>query len=306
MAKLPFALYNAFSDATFSGSQGGIVLNAGRIDAADRLRIARELGFPATCFVSDYDDKSVTARFQSTEKEYPMCGHGTICLMTQMVELGVFEWNDSDHMEVKLRLPNTSAVVEIHRREDNRAIVMLDINPPTFRQDEVDAAELAGLLGIDATDLAQQLPLETAIADFVHLIVPVNGLAAMGRIAPDFGALSRYCKKNGFETVATFCTEVEQAESTIHVRDFCPAVGVAESAAAGTTNAGLTAYLIRHNVVTEDEKGQIVVQAEQGYEIKRPSSIRSIVSMKDGAILRLQVGGVATKVIDGHFYLPDA
>jgi len=48
---------------------------------------------------------------------------------------------------------------------------------------------------------------------------------------------------------------------------------------------------------------QTIIKAEQGLEINRPSSIRSDVMMKDGAISRLQVGGIATKFLDGKLFL---
>ena len=89
------------------------------------------------------------------------------------------------------------------------------------------------------------------------------------------------------------------------MRDFCPAVGVAESAGAGTTNAALATYLVRHNLVgTADGSEQIIIQAEQGIELERPGIIRSVVSMNGGSISRLQVGGVATKIFDGELHLP--
>lgn len=304
MVTVPFALYDAFSDSAFGGSQGGVVSDAAWLDADTRQRIAREIGSPATCFVTNCSDNSITARFHSTVKEYYMCGHGTICLMTRMVELGVLNWNDSDSIDVELCLPSSTAAVEICQREDGRPLVMLDIQPPSFRQDTLDTKKLARLLGLSKQDYKQELPLETASGDFIHLVVPVKGLEAMRRINPDFGGLTQYCHANGIETVAVFCMEVEQPDKTIHVRDFCPAVGVAESAATGTTNAALTSYLIRHGLLRKSGDGQIIIQAEQGCEIERSSSIHSVVSMNGRAIARLQVGGVATKVMDGQLYLP--
>ena len=40
-----------------------------------------------------------------------------------------------------------------------------------------------------------------------------------------------------------------------------------------------------------------VRQAEQGHEIKRPGYVRLVVSMNGDTIIRLKVGGVATKVV---------
>ena len=305
MATIPFALYDAFSDLVFGGSQAGLVSDAARLDADTRQRIANEIGAPATGFITACSAGSISARFHSTKKEYPMCGHGTICMMTQMVEQGILNWNGGDSIDVELILPTTSAAVEIHRRHDNRVLVMLDISPPVFRQDHLELERLAGLLGIGLEDCRQEWPLETATGDFIHLILPARDLAAIRCINPNFDGLARFCQEYKIDSVAVFCTEVERPGNTLHVRDFCPAVGVPESAAAGTTNAALTAYLVRHQIVKGNSDGQLVVESEQGHEIGRPSSIRSVVSIDDGSIVRLQVGGVATKVMDGQLYLPE-
>ena len=304
MATIPFALYDAFSETAFGGSQAGVVSDAAGLDIETMQRIARELGAPATGFVTASNGHTISARFLSTVMELPMCGHGTLGLMTRMAELGVLDWNGKDKGDFELCLPAVTAAVEINRRDDGRTLVMLDVRPPSFRQDTFDAEELAGLLGLRKEDFSGEWPLETASGDFVHLVAPIRDLAAMRRIDPNFGGLTRFCHENGFETVAAFCTEVERPDHTLHVRDFCPAVGVPESAAAGTTNGALSSYLIRHGIVRENGDGRVVVQAEQGHEIDRPSSIRSVVRMNGGAILRLQVGGVATMVLDGQLHLP--
>jgi len=304
MKTVAFSVYDAFSDVPYGGSQGGIVLDAIDIDADARLLIAKQLGLPAVCFVMAYDDRTVTARFQSTEREYPMCGHGTICLMTQMIEMGVLNWNGAARIDVELDLPGTKADVEIYRRDDGRAVVMLDIVPPKFRLDDIDKNELAGLLGLDDDCFSQDLPIETAVGDFVHLVVPVKDLASMKAIVPNFSGITQYASAHGIETVVCFVMETEQSDHGVHVRDFCPAVGVPESAAAGTTNAALTSYLIRHGMVEPDAAGRIDIKAEQGMEIGRPSSIQSIVTIRNKEIERLQIGGVASKVIEGLLRLP--
>ena len=166
MATVPFALYDAFSESIFGGSQAGILTDAAWVDADTRQRIARELGAPATGFVSACSAHSVSARFLSTVTELPMCGHGTICLMTRMVELGVIKWNGSDRIDVELCLPSAAAAVAISRREDGRPLVMLDVRPPSFRKDDLDVARLAHLLGIGAADFSEERPIETFRHEF--------------------------------------------------------------------------------------------------------------------------------------------
>lgn len=306
MSSVPFALYDAFSEIAFGGSQAGVVSNATGLDERTRQQIAAEIGAPATAFIIACREQSISVRFHSPVTEYAMCGHGTICLMTRMIDQGVLVWSDKDRIEVNLCLPSSTSQVQLIRRADGRPEVLLDIVPPELRQQKLDRPLLAGLLGLREQDFDQNCPLETAFGDFVHLIVPLRNLDSMGRITPDFRGLIHFCKQYGLQTIAVFCTEVEGASSDVHMRDFCPAVGVAESAGAGTTNAALAAYLIRHGILqAADGDGQIVVQAEQGIELERASAIRSVATMSEGFISRLQVGGVATRIFDGELYLPD-
>ena len=299
----PFALFDAFSDTPFGGSQAAIVTEASGIDKRQRRRIAREIGMPATAFVNAYGEGWVDVQFMSTVMELPMCGHGTICLMTRLVEPEFMAWNCENTHHVDLHVAGSSHKVELELCDDSRVRVMLDVKPPTFSRKAFDRFALAGLLGLEDDDFSTDLPVETAHGDFVHLIVPLDGLDAMQRIRPDFRGITHYCRQHGVETIAVFSTEVRSPKNTVHVRDFCPAVGVQESAGAGTTNAALSSYLVRNGVVRPNGHNAVTVVAEQGFEINRPSSIRSVVSVDNREVSRLQVGGVATKIMDGRVYL---
>lgn len=304
MQSVDFALYDAFSETAFGGSQAAIFGNAAGLDDSARTRLAKELGMPASGFIERIDGHIVTARFRSTVMELPMCGHGTICLMTRLVETGALQWERNGAIDAELVQPTGAARVEITRRDDARPHVMLDIAAPRFQGTQVDHRRLAALLGIEISDLHGELPMETARADFVHLVVALKDLAASSRMSPDFPGLIAFCREHDIETVATFSLMTTDPQADLHVRDFCPAVGVWESSSAGTTNGALACYLIRHGLVAADDGTACRIRAEQGLEIGRPSQIHSVVTIKHGAVTRLQVGGVATKVMEGHLTLP--
>lgn len=300
MTAFAFALYDAFSPTPFGGSQAAVITDARKIDRAKRQALAREIGMPATAFVDRVDADSVSAQFYSTVMELPMCGHGSICLLTHLLERGTIQLEQT--RELELRLPRNNARVTLERRADARYQVMLDIEPAVFEAAPPHIGELLTCLHLGADSLCADLPPETARGDFVHLLLPLRGLEIMQSIQPDFAGIVEFCMRHGIDTVAAFCTEVIDAAADLHVRDFCPAVGVAESAAAGTTNAALSAYLLRHGLVQAGPE-PLLIEAEQGLELGRPSSIQSRVSLADGSIRRLQVGGVATRVADGQVYL---
>ena len=79
---VPFAMYDAFTDAPYSGSQAAIVSHASNISCESRAKIAREIGVPATAFVNEVSGNRIDVQFFSTVMELPMCGHGTVCLIT--------------------------------------------------------------------------------------------------------------------------------------------------------------------------------------------------------------------------------
>jgi trans-2,3-dihydro-3-hydroxyanthranilate isomerase len=299
MKRYPLALFDAFTDVAFGGSQAAVITAAATISDEQRRQIAREIGMPATAFVDDYGKDWVQAQFMSTVMELPMCGHGTLCLFTQLLESGVLQAD----RDVELRLPRANASVSLGTTAAGRYRVMLEIQPPRFVAAPADIDELPALLGLGTEALSPALPMEIARGDFIHLVVPLSGLAAMRKITPDFSAMIRFCHRHGIETIAVFCLETENPEMHLHVRDFCPAVGVSESAAAGTTNAALSGYLLRHALVATD-RAAVTINAEQGLELGRPSSIQSLLELDgNGEIRRLQVGGVATRVFQGEINL---
>ena len=297
MKHYSMALYDAFTGVAFGGSQAAVIIDADSIDTSTRQRIAREIGMPATAFVDAYGDDWIQVQFLSTVMELPMCGHGTLCLLTHLLESGLLQAG----REIELRLPRSRARVSVSEVNGGRFRVMLDVVAPLFEQAPQRSDDLLTCLGVGADALSARLPLETARGDFVHLIVPLAGLDAMRALRPDFSAMISYCHMHGIETIAAFCLETEDPSKQLHVRDFCPAVGVSESAAAGTTNAALSSYLLRHGVISAT--AETMVRAEQGIELGRPSSIQSRISVDGGRISRLQVGGIATRVFQGEIYL---
>lgn len=296
---LPFAMYDAFTAVPYSGSQSAIVLDASAIAPENRARIAREIGAPASSFVDAICGDRITVQFYSTVMELPMCGHGTICLVTHLVESGRLPCDTEGCNVAVLDTPKGEAKVEYRRNVTGGIDVMLDVAEALFTPANLDLAELADMLGVSQSDFATKLPIEVATADFVHLCLAMRDIEAMRALQPNFVALADFCVSNGVETVAVFSIQAVDETCDLHVRDFCPAVGVAESAAAGTTNAALASYLLRNGCVHADIEGSLVVRAEQGIELGRPSKVITKIETKDGGITRLQVGGVATRIMSG-------
>ena len=296
---VPFSMYDAFTEVPYSGSQAAVVLNAEDIAISKRIQIAREFGLPATAFVDEINRNRIKAQFFSTVMELQMCGHGTVCLVTHLVAKKLLSCGGKGWHNVTLEVPQGVAGVEYRQNAAGRVEVMLDVSPPSFYKPNFKLDDLIGILGIGFSEISRDLAPEIASGDFVHLCLPMRDVKAMQDLSPDFEALSKFCLSNGLETVATFCNAVVDKSCDLHVRDFCPAVGVAESAAAGTTNAALSSYFFRHGLIKSDKDGTIQIRAEQGIELGRPSQVSTRIEENNGSIKRLQVGGLASCILDG-------
>lgn len=304
MPKLPIATFDCFSDRAYGGSVAVMVADAQDLGEDAMRTIAREMAAPATCFIQAIEGDAVRVRFFSASSELPMCGHGTVGLFTKLFEDGAMDWAGAEERSATLITPIRSSPVGLYRAKDGRPRVMLDMRLPAFAHPEFDIDTLAGLLGVSRAAIDPELPLETASADFVHLVVPVVSQDALHTLAPDFAALGAFCHTQGIGTVIAFTTETGDPKAAWRCRDFCPAVGVDEAPAVGTSNGALACYLLRHGVLAPDPSHGIRAFAEQGYSLGRPSRIDIAMTAEGRVASSVRVGGVATRIISGSIEAP--
>ena len=164
-----FDLYSAFTDSAFGGSHAGIIYDGEGLTTETMQQIAREVRAPATCFVMSVKGREVGVRFFSTAQEYPMCGHGTLALMTGLVSRGYLDISRGSSDKVTLRTPASSASVTVDHQDDGRIEVMLNLEPAEFEPVSIDKKTLERLFGAGAGDLDGSLPVEYTRSDFSHL-----------------------------------------------------------------------------------------------------------------------------------------
>jgi len=297
---LQYSLYDAFSSQKYGGSQAAIVLNAKSLDQPTRVAIANELGYPATVYVSDISGNTISVQFYSTVAELPMCGHGTVALISCLADRELIDCSCGGSLDLTLLLPNGDTKVSALKTSDKHTLAMLEVKVADFRNDAINTESLCNALGLKPESFATHLPIETAVADFTHLIVPVRGIADVKLLQPSFADIVTFHKDYGIETITVVSTETSSTTAAVRIRDFCPAVGVAESAAAGTTNAAVAGYLFRHKLIEAGADDVIELIAEQGIEINRPSEIHSRLHISANRIETQWVGGVASKVASGN------
>lgn len=137
--------------------------------------------------------------------------------------------------------------------------------------------------------------------------MPLTGLDAIRGLVPDFERLASLSRRLGVQTVNAFTLETVDAAASIHSRDSSPAIGVDEEAGSGTTNSALSCYLIKHGLVRANAgESHVSILAEQGFEMGRPSRIRSQIKLVDDEIDEVWVGGTAVRVLTGSICVDEA
>ena len=268
----------AFAAEPGGGNPAGVVLDAMALDGADMLRIAADLGYPETAYVTARDGERLRVRYFSPEAEVPFCGHATIATAVALVEASgpgefVFETSAGD-------------VRVAARDEDGRIAAGFTSVEPTVR-DFADPAPLLALLGLDTEDLDPRMPLAEAFAGNWHPVVAVRTLARFDAFGYDPVALRVLMDERGWTgTVTVVHVPGEVADgAVVEARNLFPVGDITEDPATGSAAAALGAYL-------RDRAGLSApfhVTVHQGRHIGRPS----ILEVDAPPVGGIQVSGTA-------------
>jgi trans-2,3-dihydro-3-hydroxyanthranilate isomerase len=299
MAEHNFAVYNAFSSSPFGGCAAGIVDQAADLKESEMLKIAREVGAPATCFITANSGKIIRTRFFSPLTEYPMCGHAAIALGAWLRDSRLLAFDDSRIASIRLNTPHAFADIKIQQISDQHLEIFLTLPPAQFTSASAGDDEIGSVLDIDS-DLERAI----TVTDFRTLLVPMKHLSDLESIVPDANKIHEFCSRTELDTIFVFAPSKEGWSNGIRCREFCPAIGSLESAASGTTNRSVSCFLYERGRLASTNEGSLTLSISQGVELARPSHIASVVSISAGNVSRVDIGGRAVKVVNGSFLSP--
>lgn len=277
-------------------------------------------------------DADFDVRFFTPWNEVDLCGHATIGSFWLLAELGVIRLGRSDgtgkpgdhycaqrHHESRTGDGGETRVFQRTKAgllpvdiaagcEGTPARVMMTQNLPSVvaepaREEIVELESILGapkgcitaFVGPDGRRAAPQV-VTTGLPD---LIVPVVSREALLSMRPNMSALIDFCNAKKIISCHCFSFETLDPASTIHCRDFSPAVGVPEESATGTASGATGGYLVLNRLVPATEPVTKIV-CEQGHILKRPSTIHVEVGFSKGQVTGVRVGGSAVTAIRGR------
>ena len=289
MKKMCFSLVDVFSGVRYSGNPLAVFTDVGDLDSGQMQAIAREINFSETTFVRSLQPnphQGYDVRIFSPTEELPFAGHptlGTAFVIREHLQ----ERQPESVSNLVLNLAVGPIPVEVSI--DN--VFWMKQNAATIGPVLDNAMEVADALGLDPSDIHKTWPIRESSTGLPFLMVPLRGLAALGRsrvVSDRFSALMAQTTAKG---IFLFCEETRDRAHQFAARMFAPGLGILEDPATGSANGCFAGYwgALGHEV-------DAIV--EQGYEMGRPSQVRIRGKFQNG-VLQISVGGEVVAIAQG-------
>lgn len=292
----PFQFYvvNAFAEKSFEGNPAGVFPNAVGLSDGQMQAIAKQLNLVETVFVlpPTVEGADLQLRYFMPEKELPIAGHPTIATWWALVMGGHVERGRTTFQQ-QTKLGLQEIVVE---PTESSVRVLMQQREPRFLGTVEDRVRVAKVFGIEESDILPELPVEAVTTGLGHLVFAVRSMEALMRVRRNIGPLKELCSEFGVAEAQIFCRETYDPAMTLHTRNICPREGI-EDPACGVGTSALTAYLMKHKVLGDED---VEVFAEQGHIEKMPSVIFVRGRAVEGTFA-LTIGGTGVLMVKGEF-----
>jgi len=288
MNKPRFFFTDVFTTQRHGGNQLATFIDCESLSDAEMQKIAREINFSETTFIISRQprDGGYDVRIFTPKAEVEFAGHPT--LGTAHIIRNKLHLTDANELTLNLR------VGKIHVTFSENNVLWMKQIPPAFGKQN-DAAILARILGIAASDIDMSFPLEEVSTGFPTLVVPLKNLAALQRVKIDKEKYFTLVNDAWAKLILVFSRESYEPEQSLSVRVFADYYGIPEDAATGSACGSLAAYLARHRLFGSPN---LDVLAGQGYEMGRPSTL-ALRAHENINGIEIFVGGSVVDVAEG-------
>lgn len=273
----------AFTRSASGGNPAGVVITDALPDPAEMQRVATEVGYSETAFLSagNATPGEWDVRYFSPRAEVPFCGHATIAAGVVLGERhgpGRYVMSVADGGRV---------AVDVRAGDDSFSATLTSVRPEVRDPDVALADAALAAMGWDRSVLDAAFPAACAFAGAWHLMLGLRDRAALSRLSYDFGRLGAVMRDAGLTTIHVFW---RQYESRYAARNPFPVGGVVEDPATGAAAAAFGAYLRHYRLVDCPARIEIV----QGEDMGRPSLL--VVDIPEPVESGIQVTGHAVRL----------
>jgi PhzF family phenazine biosynthesis protein len=261
----------AFAESASGGNPAGVWIGDVMPDDRTMQKIAKDVGYSETAFVTPLEGSERMVRYFSPEAEVSFCGHATIAAGAAL---------GSEDGETTYRLKTGIGVVPITVRSDNgRTDISLTSVEPRHKPASSALLNAAlSILGWHESELEKSIPPAVAYAGAWHLVLAVSDKSRLANLNYDFEALKALMLRENLTTLQLVWRE---SDKLFVSRNPFPVGGVVEDPATGASAAALAGYLRDARII--DAPTDFVIR--QGELMGRPSLLRITVPEQGGIVV---------------------
>lgn len=257
--------YTAFADDPQGGNPAGVVLDASGLDDASMQRIATEVDYAETAFVTGRDADARTVRYFSPIAEVPFCGHATVATAIAIAER---------EGPGTLRFATPVGEIVIETTDDGTglraAFTSVDTELAHFPEFVLDA--LLELIAVDRTQLDERYPPMLAFAGNWHPLLVIAESHVFDGFGFDPGAMRAFMDAQEWPATVTVLhrlADVADGGLRFEARNLFPVGRITEDPATGSAAAAVGGYL--RGVGAVHPPARVVI--EQGRHVGRPGQL---------------------------------
>lgn len=268
----------AFSSDPAGGNPAGVVLDAVDLSAAEMQRIAAEVGYAETAFVSGRG-RARSIRYFSPVAEVPFCGHATVASAVAIAETlgdGVFVFASPVG---PIEITTTSSA-------DGRRAAFTSVDPWVRPLSDADLDAVLSLIGCSRADLDPRHPPRLAFAGNPHPLVVLKDAGVFDGFGFDPHEARELMDAAAWP--ATIIVLRESGDGVWEARNIFPVGEIVEDPATGAAAAATGAYLRETGAVAPPS----TVRIEQGRHVGRPGVLEVRIPESGG----ITVAGAAVRI----------
>ncbi len=268
----------AFTDNPAHGNPAGVWLGPELPADRDMQRMARDIGYSETVFLSPGASGRYTVRYFSPEAEVPFCGHATIAAG---VLLGSREGPGDYGFDTRAG----DVAVGVHEHDGSIEAALTSVAPEFDVAHDSLVSDALNCLGWQSAELDASIPPARAYAGAWHLVLAAATRSRLAALDYDFERLKSLMLANDLTTLQLVWRE---SEHSFQSRNPFPVGGVVEDPATGAAAAALGGYLRGADLI--DAPTTLTIR--QGVDMGRPSTLKVEIPSQGGIV----VSGTAVRI----------
>ncbi len=279
---------SAFTTTPTGGNPAGVWIGDALPEPDEMQRLAAEVGYSETAFVTPRRGPRRTVRYYSPEAEVPFCGHATIAAGVQLGQLD----GPGDYV---FDTPIGRVAVAVSQADGLPEATLTSVEPK-HRLTPPDLLERAlAALGWQARELDPSIPSALAFAGAWHLVIAAGSNDRLAQLDYDFAVLKALMLETDLTTLQLVWRE---SPTAFRARNPFPVGGVVEDPATGAAAAALGGYLRDAGLI----EAPATLLIRQGEAMGRPGRITVRVPAAGGISVSghaVDLTGMACKSVTG-------